>query len=52
MSSHAKKVPLKRETLKLATVGAVGIETSPNTNSVLVMDPNAVHWNSANPHYS
>lgn len=42
-------MPLKRETLKLATVGAVGIETTPNSNSVLVMDPNAVHWNSALP---
>jgi hypothetical protein len=44
ISSHAKKVPIKRETLKLATVGAVGIDANPN-NSVLVMDPNAVVWN-------
>jgi len=27
MSNHARKIPPKRETLKLATVGAVGIET-------------------------
>ena len=34
--------------MKLATVGAVGIDSNPNKNSVHVMDPNAVMWGQPN----